>query len=139
MTVEEIRSGLLHGRYQYGEGCLNEPMRIFSDIGINEDLVNELATIDPAIAELAMSQTIERSGTCVVAILERCEDSKIAIAKYLPFLAEFYACDSQYVNEGKVGKGELSEEQIGVIKDVGKFEFLAYEQANLMLDEQMSN
>ena len=33
MTVEEIRSGLLHGRYKYGEGCLNEPMRIFSDIG----------------------------------------------------------------------------------------------------------
>jgi citrate lyase beta subunit len=82
-----------------------------------------------------------------VGILERCADTKAAITKYLPFMAPFYldSCDEDgdgddkkgHNNTGTVSKGELTPEQVKVIKRLARYEEEVYQQANKMLDEQM--
>ena len=137
--AEDMAAKLTQARSQYGEGCLNEPMRIFSDFGDDEELVNNLTDADNdfGVAELALEQTIERAGRCVVGVLERCADTKATVAKHLPFLAPFFSCENHH-NAGEVEKGDLSDDQMKVLLDLSLYEQRAYEKANLMLDAQMA-
>jgi len=136
MPTTNLTSQLTSARSKYGKGCLNEPMRIFSDFGQDEPIVNNLAGADLGIAELALNQTVERAGQCVVGILERCADTKLVIEKHLPFFAPYFSCDHQE-NTGKVEKGALSDDHLAILQELGRFEIRAYEQANLLLDAQI--
>eukprot|EP00593_Proboscia_inermis_P013327 CAMPEP_0171316226 /NCGR_PEP_ID=MMETSP0816-20121228/71306_1 /TAXON_ID=420281 /ORGANISM="Proboscia inermis, Strain CCAP1064/1" /LENGTH=137 /DNA_ID=CAMNT_0011807951 /DNA_START=138 /DNA_END=548 /DNA_ORIENTATION=- len=127
---------LVTARSSEGEGCLNEPMRIFSDFGPNEDIVNDLVGAGEDIANIALNQTIERAGKCVVGILERCDDTKEVIASYLPFLAPYFKCSNHH-QKGKVPKGDLDDDQVDAVLKLAKYEQRVYKQANIMLDTQL--
>ena len=93
---------LTTARTNHDEGCLNEPMRIFSDVGWNEDIVNNLdnvlidtdgngeyyETVSTSTAEHVVEQTIKRMSQCVIGILERPEDTKRVLKAYLPWLGD---------------------------------------------------
>ena len=125
------------------EGCLNEPMRIFSDVGWNEDVVNQLVGVDsvgtvvpPHMADFAVKQTVERMSQCVVGILERPEDTLKALQHYLPWLAEYVHLDQKH-NGGMVHKGNLTQATIQSIEHVSRYERQVYDAANKLLDEQI--
>jgi hypothetical protein len=136
-TASQMKTYLPTAMSHYGEGCLNEPMRIFSDYGDDEMIVNKLHLQDKVIAKHATRQTILRSSHCVVGVLERCNDTKAAIEHYLPFLAGSFHCGGG-ANQGSVSKGDLNEEQLEVLRELTKYEQLAYKAANLRLDELLN-
>ena len=138
LTAESMRNSLPTAMSNYGEGCLNEPMRIFSDYGNDESIVNHLH--EPGfenMAHHAVDETLSRVAQhCVVGILERCSDTKVAISKYLPFLNPYFRC-AEKANKGRVVKGQLEVEQEQAIKELAKHEYQVYEEANHLLDAQL--
>lgn len=60
MTDEELLTTLRNGRDEYGNGCLNEPQRIFSGIADEDDLV------DPSLSRLLVSLTLHHLRACKV-------------------------------------------------------------------------
>ncbi|CAB9510292.1 expressed unknown protein [Seminavis robusta] len=137
-----MRQNLTTAMSSYGEGCLNEPMRIFSDYGNDEFIVNHLHEPNLAnVANHATEQTLSRIAEhCVVGIFERCADTRAAIAKYIPFLEPYMnECSGggEHLNGGNVSKGILDEEQLGVIRKLSWYEDQIYQAANRLLDVQI--
>jgi hypothetical protein len=60
MTDEELLTTLRNGRDEYGNGCLNEPQRIFSGIADEDDLV------DPSLSRLLVSLTLHHLRACKI-------------------------------------------------------------------------
>ena len=81
---------------------------------------------------------MERAGKCVVGVLERCEDTKLAISRHIPFFAPFFNCAANKLNSGEIERGKLTDDHVHVLRNLGRYEITAYEVANLMLDEQIS-
>jgi hypothetical protein len=136
LNATVLSSALTDGMSNYGEGCLHEPMRIFSDYGTNEYTINYLHQQPHEVIENAMIQTVQRASKCIVGIMERCNDTQKAIQKYLPFIAPFFKCE-EHKNVGKVKKGNLTGEQIHAIEQVAVYEAQVYQLANQMLDAQI--
>jgi len=136
LTPEEVSTYLVTGRSRYGEGCLNEPMRMFSDYGMNEDTVNNLHAQPDAVINHALRQTITRAGTCIVGIMERCDDTQKALMKHMPSVAPFFRC-SLHRKRGRVKKGTLDGKQSEAVAEAAKYEAEIYKLANKILDLQM--
>ncbi|CAB9510293.1 expressed unknown protein [Seminavis robusta] len=139
-----MKQNLTTAMNKYGEGCLNEPMRIFSDYGDDEFIVNRLH--EPHLADMAnhaTKQTLSRiADHCVVGVVERCNDTRAAIVKYIPFLEPYInECSGggERLNSGVVSKGELDEEQLEVLRELSWYEDEVYQEANRILDAQVES
>lgn len=140
---------LTRGRSEFAEGCLNEPMRVFSDLGWNEEVVNNLDSVvrigeekhdavSRDIAEWAVQQTIQRASQCVIGILERPEDTLRLLRYYLPWLAEHVTFEER-INGGRVSKGSLPNATVDAIRRVSHYERHVYDVANQLMDAQLAN
>mmetsp|Transcript_18900 Transcript_18900/g.34101 ORF Transcript_18900/g.34101 Transcript_18900/m.34101 type:complete len:96 (-) Transcript_18900:59-346(-) len=89
------------------------------------------------LAEFAVQQTIERMSQCVIGILERPDDTRKALERHLPWLAQYINFDKR-INTGVVSKGNLSNETVAQIETVSQYERHVYKVANQLLDVQMS-
>ena len=151
-NTTDISKLLTTSRSAYSEGCLNEPMRIFSDISWDEDTINNLdgididttttatttTTIHKSISEYAVQQTIERMSNCVIGVLERPNDTIQNLNNYLPWLGEHTHLEV-YNNTGGVKKGQLSKETLNAIHRVSRYERFVYDIANQLLDKQLAS
>lgn len=147
--VEEIRRMLPLGMSFYDEGCNNEPLRILSDSGRSEQKVNVLtsnltdaAVFDPksgwafdAVGTLA--RTFEHMETCVIGVLERCEETEKVIAFYFPWFDRFSCSVHLNVNSKHKPASDLHPDVVDEVKRQNALEVLAYETANAMLDAQL--
>jgi hypothetical protein len=146
-NTTDIALLLTKSRSAYGEGCLNEPMRIFSDIAWNEDIINNLVGIDidttttnvihKSISEYAVQQTLERMSNCVIGILERPNETIQNLNRYLPWLGE-HIYFGVHNNTGGIKKGDLSREILNAIDKVSTYERFVYDIANQLLDKQLA-
>jgi hypothetical protein len=124
-------------------------MRIFSDVGWNEDIVNNLdnvlvdtnlecEVVSTSTAEHAVEQTIKRMSQCVVGILERPEDTQTVLQAYLPWLGDIIQFQ-RHMNRGKVAKKNLTQTHEDDIKRVSQYESQVYNVANQLLDAQLAS
>ena len=157
MNISEIDAHLTNAMSLYGEGCNNEPLRIFSDSGRSEEKINTMTSErgSPSPPPEALTKTsdflhdkngwaIDSAGTlyhtldhmqhCVVGVFERCEETKIVIDFFFPWLS--YQC-VVHANKGAVAAEPLSAAQAAEISRQNALEVLAYKAANVMLDAQL--
>ena len=73
-------------RSHYGEGCNNEAMRVLSDVGQSEDLVNGLKASSPMAPPL-LDTTLSRLSRCVIFPVDRCAEARDVLRHYFPWVA----------------------------------------------------
>ena len=148
MNTTEIDRNLNYGASAQFEGCNNEPLRLLSDFGRAEKDVNTLtAGTGPYVdsngweygATAALLSTLEHMQQCVIGVMERCEETKLVLDFYLPWLGRNFKCSATHLNVGKVSSRSnlLSEEQIAEVKRLNELEVMTYTVANAMLDKQL--
>mmetsp|Transcript_5972 Transcript_5972/g.24989 ORF Transcript_5972/g.24989 Transcript_5972/m.24989 type:complete len:874 (+) Transcript_5972:53-2674(+) len=110
LTTDEVRRLLPTSYSKFGEGCNNEPLRLFWDA--DETAVNRLtseATTDDAVlnaAARALNATLSRQAHCVVGTLERCDDFKTVLEHRFAWLAPYVDCKArQNVAWDRAAKG----------------------------------
>eukprot|EP00977_Amphora_coffeiformis_P021647 scaffold9676_cov200-Amphora_coffeaeformis.AAC.4 len=118
LTPEQTVTSLSSGMSRFGEGF------------------NFLHEQPLAVVDNAMNQTIKRVSQCIVGVLERCEDTKKALEKHLPWFAPYFICEER-LNTGKVKKEGLNSNQTKVIEELAVSEIEMYKIANKLLDIQM--
>ena len=92
VSAHNLSTLLPRMRDQYGSGCNNEILRIFSSIGADEERVNGIREDDPAAAAL-LNETRRRLSQCVITRVDRCAESREVIAHHLPWLlADYDTC-----------------------------------------------
>ena len=147
-SVEELRYDLLTGMSRYSEGCNNEALRVFSDVGEDEDVVNYLTAglsdwkeedrvgnvdFDDAMDAHVYARTIKHMSRCFVGTTERCEDTKEVMNHHFPWLHLDCNIHRNKKSYDKTLPIEFKEE----IERLNHLEMGLYKIANAMLDADL--
>jgi len=122
LSAADLKERLPHAMSKFAEGCNNEALRILSDSGAAEEVVNELTAAttgllssnDDDLDDLddyshlvgpggenrswaigavgVLARTLEHQQRCVVGLLERCEATELAVRFFFPWYHTF-SCD----------------------------------------------
>ena len=145
----KFRVYLADGRSDFDEGCNNEPLRVLSDSGRAEEMINTLTSgtggepwRDADGWALDAAATLERTLAhltehCVVGVLERCEDTKASVEFFFPWLAASFDCGVHLWKRGGSAHSDLTRAEEAEIKRQNQLEYMAYDVANRLLDAQL--
>mmetsp|Transcript_20884 Transcript_20884/g.61713 ORF Transcript_20884/g.61713 Transcript_20884/m.61713 type:complete len:192 (-) Transcript_20884:76-651(-) len=142
-SASQLREALATGMSHFGEGCNNEPLRILSDAGTNEERVNRLTAENGASCGAAgwsmdvvgvLDRTLHRASRCVVGVLERCEETAEVLSHFAPW---FEMSCGKHLNANPHSSA-LSEDARREILRQNAAEVAAYKAANILLDAQLN-
>lgn len=156
LTAADLRSLLPHAMSEFAEGCNNEALRILSDLGPAEHAVNALTSVtddddgawiqdhnndwaSDAVGTLA--RTLDHQQSCVVGILDRCEDTELAVRFFFPWFDTFSCALHENVNlRNKKHQTDynLHPDVLIELKRQNALDFLAFKAASAMLDAQLN-
>ena len=145
--AESLQRILPSVRSKYTCGCNNEAARVLSSFGMDELMLGSL-TLDGRFSRTAanvVSEVLGRLSTCVIGILERCNDTMANVHKHLPWLAPHYHCSKRIANKGttELGacqpttNGESTRAREQIVLRQNAVDETAYAFANELLDLQL--
>lgn len=139
MDAGKLAQALPQAMSMYGEGCNNEALRVLSNSGSSEEVVNA-ATSGPdsssSMAPVLLEETLGHMQQCVVGVLERCEDTMRAVRGYFPWFSNF-DCKNFRERQGKIKKSTLSPAIEAEVARQNMLEESVYEVGNALLDAQL--
>lgn len=144
LPLSNASSYLRFGESIYGEGCNNEGLRVLSDAGGGE-AVNGLTAGDDLDADgdgwapgaaAAFRQALARASSCVVGVLERCEETVEVLVAHFPWLAGL-SCDLHANNASLHGPPPPPAHAAEIMR-LNALDGLLYDVANRQLDAQLA-
>lgn len=105
VSPSALNASLPIRRSAFSEGCNNEPLRVLSAVGVDEDVLSQLTTGErwSPYALPALHDALAQLSQCVVLVLERCEQTMAVLRHFIPWIIPHYDCSKDKAQVGPIG------------------------------------